>query len=683
MRKSITFACGLLLIGIVASVAADSSKPLGTLVQDLPHEKLNANITELDYLSYGKSLAPVVGPGFVLSFLSILVGIVYGIIKLCCCICCSSKDDDEKKYNLTSRLIPGGIYVVILLWILAGCIIGWVSNGKFDKGLTALTNSVEGTGNEAVGIANNVLDHLTNISSELPGDLQGILDQVSGVPQISADIAQIGRNVNSTNDQVYAIENQVKAMDAYGNLTVLQSLDAELTSISNKSSEAIGSVVDLTTQISDNINTVLQEQLSKLPEQLATISEDVNEIIKSSNEFMDAAEDMVKQINKYVGQVRDGNDKRSKVMSAIYAAAFVSSAFAVLGWFVIRGFPFHITAGLGFVFSFLLWFSGSVHLLLAIVTSDVCGIVDDVVTSFTPDGQAGAAINGCMNDVSLFQALNLTSKFSFDEVRGYQAQFNNFSSFMSDFNFSAVDGYMNSAASLKKYNLTETANNLTVADFGWSEQNVYDGLNDLNTLTVPQNREYSLQNYTTLDISDFSSDQPAIQAAWEKLDALVHANITIFNQTENTKRELIATQYSIDVLMANLTTYQNDYDEVKVRVNDLQTKNITTANNIIGGMLAQIEEFFTLGDCSFVHDAYNDILGAICSMMEPAIELLMAASYMIALGLFPTIILVEVLAKRVTHPGDDDKVHPDKEYYTYNDEPSNNKAISMGVRTQE
>lgn len=256
---------------------------------------------------------------------------------------------------------------------------------------------------------------------------------------------------------------------------------------------------------------------------------------------------------------------------------------------------------------------------------------------------------------------------------------------MKDFNLTAVDNYFNKAEGLKRYNLTTTANNLTVGDFGWDEQRVYDALDDLNDKTVPH--YYSLQNYTNLDLNDFpAGDRQSINETKVIVDARVVQNTTVYEAMDTTKQQLYDTQTSITILMQNLTTFQDDYHHVTQELDDLVTKNITNANNIITGMLDQIEAFFQLGDCSFVGKSYRAIKDAICSVMEPAIELLMAGSYMIAIGLIPTIILAEVLAIRVTHPADDEKVYPDKGYYTYDDDkPGNNKlysdknAVSMGV----
>lgn len=697
MSKSSLTSIGVIILSCIASViVADSSRPLGDYTATLKHKPLPdfSNLDSTELLDYVISILTIAGPGLAIGILSIFVGIIYGLVRLCCCLCCSGDDgelDEEglpthKTYGFRKRMIPTIVYAIFMCWIFAGCIIGWTSNSKFTSGVTTLSDSVVDTGNGALTLGDTLINGLTGIRDSIPGRLDALVEQISGLPEIASRVSQLGVNVNGTSDDVSAISAKLKNINV--NMTIIADLDAQLSAIDSQSSEIIGTVTDLTEQIADKLNTVLNETLSGIDDKIDDVMSGVDEIVSTSNEFVDSARGMANDINGYVDVVKGYDSQRGQGLAAVYAAGFAACCVAILGFFLKRPFPFHITAGFGFVFSFLFWTSGSVHLVLGIVLGDICPVADTVVRSFIPtEGQAAAAINGCLSDVSIFDSLELRNAFNLSDIFDYRAQFDEFTGFVDEFNFTAVDDYLGEIDELYAYNLTAASENVTAASFGWDQQNVYDALDGLNQQTEPYGHVFSLQNYTDIDLEDYPAGdvRDNINQTATGLGELITLNSTVYAQIDVVKAQFIDVQNDIDVLVGNIKVYQSEFASLQDNITTLSDVNVTNAINIIEGMVAQVNAFFDLGDCSFLGRNYRSILNSLCSMMKPAIDLLMGSQYMIGMGVIAVIVLVEVLAVRVPYPADDHLEYYEKDEQDYSSPNNNNgnqqpASISMAVR---
>lgn len=694
MSKS-SIICGFIILScIISGIVADSSRPLGDYTATLKHKPLPTDFSNLDtteLLDYLVSIVYIVGPGLAIAILSIFVGIIYGLVKLCCCLCCSSDDGEldesglptHKTFGFRKRMIPTIAYVVFMCWIFAGCIIGWTSNTKFTNGVTSLSTSVVNTGTEAVALGDSLVNGLTDITDSIPGSLDNLVEQISGLPDIAARVTKLGVDVNGTSDDVAAISTKLQNINV--NMTIIADLDTQLRTIDAQSSDIISKVTSLTEQISDKLNNVLNETLSGIDDKIDDVLSGVDEIVSTSNDFVQTAKDMVNDINDYVDVVEGYDSQRGKALAAVYAGGFAACGVAILGWFMQRPFPFHITAGFGFVFSFLFWASGSIHLLLGIVLSDICPVADTVVHSFIPtEGQAAAAINGCLSDISIFDSLDLRNAFNLSDIFDYRSQFDAFTGFVDEFNFTSIDGYLGDVDKLYTYNLTAASENITAESFGWDQQRVYDALDGLNEQTEPYGYSFSLQNYTGIDLNDYPAGyvRDNINQTATGLGGLIAWNATIYAQIDLVKAQFIDVQHDIDVLVGNIHAYKGDYNTLQDNITTMSTVNVTNAINIIEAMITRVDAFFDLGDCSFVGKNYRSILSALCSIMNPAIDLLMASQYMIGMGLIAVIVLVEVLAVRVPYPADDHLEYYEKDYdYTVPPENRHHAAsISMAVR---
>lgn len=215
--------------------------------------------------------------------------------------------------------------------------------------------------------------------------------------------------------------------------------------------------------------------------------------------------------------------------------------------------------------------------------------------------------------------------------------------------------YLTNIDNLYVYNLTAAADNVTVDTFGWDPQRVYDALDALNELTEPYWHYFSLQNYTELDLNDYpaGTTRDTVNQTYIILADMVLLNYTIYEEIDTVKSQLEDVQNSIDVLVSNMHTYQASFHTLRDNITTLSTVNVTNAISIIQGMIAMVNNFFTLGDCSFVGKNYRAILDALCSIMSPSIDMLMGSQYLIGMSVIAVIVLVEVLAVRIPWPADD------------------------------
>lgn len=602
-------------------------------------------------------LVKIVGAGFAIALLALLIGILYGVfklIRLCCCCCCKKSDKsddseygDEPSKGSMTKWIPTGFYVFFWVFMITGMIFGILNNPRFTDGVHELGGHVLKVQSNAIDLGDGLLSNLNNIIVQLPLSLGELLSQISGVSGIAREVVLLGQDVDSTSFQVSAITAKVAAIDA-GNTTALASLNTELERINNSSSQVIGDIDQLTTQLSDKLLDAVNSTLTGLDEKIFSANDTVGEIRDQAYDVMDQARRFTEDTTRYINDAKSYDESRAKAVTALFSFVIVVSVTIVAGYFLSMKIIFNVVAAFGFAFCFLLWFSGAIHFLVGMALSDACPIMNTVVGGLIDNStDGGRVLEGCLlGSRTVLQSMNKEKDYNFTAIFDNQQQFDEFTHFSDSFNFSTIDSYFDSIATLYSYNLTAVAGNLTVSNFGWNDSIVYTALDTLNNQTYPT--VYTLSDYQTANPNLYPP--PKNQTVYD-LQALITTSIstnqTIYNKTALARQQLNDAQGDINVLLSNYTVFDQRYDNIKNEFDDLRTKNIPDSIAILENLKKNVSDFMQSGNCSFVGDTYNNIRQSMCGTMQPAIDLLTVAQFLAGIALIPMTIIAELMSFRI------------------------------------
>lgn len=630
----------------------------------LPHEKIPDDPEKLKDIGswgtdYGIGLGKIVGPGFAIAILTLLGSVIYGIFKLlrmCCCHLCKNEDEEEsdeseEESNPVMKVwCPTVVYAVCWIFVLTGMIFGLLNNPRFSEGVNDMGDSVIGVGNSAVVLGNGLLSNVTSIVDLIPVTIDGIQAQFSGVDPLSANVTVLSVDINATSLLVGDITTEVSSIDA-GDLQSVKNLLTELTAVNNQSTQIITQVSTLTEQIAVQLSSTLNKTLGNLDSKSEEIDETVDGLQDTARGIIDQANDLVKDVIKYVNDGKSYDKSRGKAVLALFVLIIIVSFAIVIGYVLRKKFIFNIIAAFSFVFIFLLWFSGSIHFLLGMALYDACPVIDVTVQGLLPDSQAAVVLKGCLYEHrSVLESMNI-SAYNLTEVFDYKNDFQDFASFSENFNFTAIDSYFNSIDNLYSYNLTAIANNISVSNYkyqgkSWNESIIYDTLDALNNQTYPT--VYDESNYQNADPTAYT--YPKNQTVYDlkqSITTLIAVNQTIYNKTDTAKKQLLDTQNDINSLKSNMSALHLRYDGVKESLATLQTKNISNCIAYLDNLQGNITGFFELGNCSFLGDSYVDIRTSLCETMQPSIDCLTVAQFLAGLALIPMAIIAEVMSFRV------------------------------------
>jgi Na+-transporting methylmalonyl-CoA/oxaloacetate decarboxylase gamma subunit len=626
----------------------------------LPHDKIPDNSDKIKDTGswakdYGISLAKVVGPGFVIAILSLLGGVIYGIIKFIrCCCCSSSSDDDEEEesskedletpYTACQIWAPTIVYVVCWVFLFTGMIFGLLNNPRFTQGVDSMGDNVILVGTQVQDLGNGLLTTVDVIVDLIPTTITGLEDQFSDVYPLSDQIEGLAGDINDTSSQVSDITAEIGSINA-GNISSLASLNAQLAAVNVSSQSIIASVSDLTNQIAVSLLATVNNTIEQLDDKVGEIDDTVDDIRSAAEGIIDKANDLVKKVIKYVNDGKDYDKKRKSAVLALFVLIIITTFVIIVGYVVKIKTIFNVISALSFIFLFLLWLFGSIHFLLGMVLYDACPVVDVAVQGMLPkDSDVGVVLEGCLYEHrSVLDSMNI-SAYNLTNVFDYKSEFEQFESFSTTFNFTAINEYFDSIQSLYSYNLTAMANNLTVESFGWNQSYIYDAVDRLNQLTTPD--YFSLSNYTSADPTKYSQSSQVNQTKYQITD-LIAQNKTIYNETATAKQQLLSAQIDMDYLISNLTALQLRYDNIVDEIVALTTTNINNSIALLDDLQNNITAFFALGNCSFVGDAYVEVRTSLCETMQPAIDLLTVAMFLAGFALIPMVILTEVLSYRI------------------------------------
>jgi gas vesicle protein/Na+-transporting methylmalonyl-CoA/oxaloacetate decarboxylase gamma subunit len=639
--------------------SASLAKTWHNLKGKFPHEKIPSDSETIKHpddwaMDYGVGLVKIVGLGFAIAILSILVGVVYGIFKLIRMCCCSKKDDsdyedeDEDKYTYSQKWGPALGYFICFVFLLTGMIFGLVNNPRFSDGVTDMGNSVVSVGNDAIGLADGLINSVDGIVQLIPQTIRTIQDQFAGVPALSADVEVLSVDINATSIQISNITAQMQAINLRNASGSIAGIKSELDSINNSSGQIISSMTTLTDQISGNLLSTYNNTLSSLNEKTADIDETVAELKATSDDIKEQAKDLVDKVTDGVEDVKGYDKSRGTAVMVLFVLVIIVSFVIILGFLLRQKFIFNTISAIFFVFLFLLWLSGSIHFLLGMVLYDACPVIDVTVKGLLPqDSQGAEVLEGCLYEHrSVLDSLNITA-YNLTDVFSFKDEFSDFASFSKDYNFSSIDDYFSRIENLYSYNLTEVADNLTVQAFGWNETIVYVALDNLNIAAEPD-YPYTLQNYTEAEPNDFTNPKRAyVQGNKTVLNETVYFNRSIYEEVATAKNQLYAVQADIDVLVVDMSSLQSRFGDVKSSVNQLETTNISNSIAALDYLQANITGFFELGNCSFLGETYAEITVSLCETMQPSIDLLTVAQFLAGLALIPMVVLAEILSFRI------------------------------------
>lgn len=645
------------------SGSASLARSFHDIKQTIPHKALPQNATDIKdtdkwAMDYVSGLLRVVGTGFAIALLSLLIGVLYGVfklIRLCCGCCCKSKRDpneesseyDEKKPSL-KQWIPTGVYAFCWVFMLTGMILGILNNPRFSDSVNELAGYVLDVQNNTLNLGDGILNNLNTIIASVPASLDNITDQVSGVNGVADQTVLLGKNVNATSQQVSDITAKVGAINA-GNSSALASLNNDLAGINNSSAQTIGKIGDLTTELSTNLRKTVNETLGSLDDKVDTLDDTVDQIRSQANEVMNKAKNFTKDTTKYINDGKGYDESRGKAVTALFSLVIVVSVAIVAGYFLHMKVIFNVVAAFGFTFCFFLWFSGSIHFVLGMALNDACPIMDNVVQGMlqsnnASSGDGGYILLGCLfGSRTVLQSMNLAAEYNFSSVFDNQAAFDDFKNFQPD--FVTMDSYFTQLNKLSSYNLSAIADNITVENFGWNDTKMYDRLDSLNAATSPD--VFSISNYTACIPNNYGVANQTVSSRKDALAVAVNASQTAHNATDKAQQQLRDAHNDMLALNSNYTVLNGTYTGIKSQVNDLQTKNITNCISILNGLKNSVYAFLESGNCSFVGDTYRNILQSLCGTMQPAIDVLTVAQFLTGIALIPMTIVAELMGFRI------------------------------------
>jgi ElaB/YqjD/DUF883 family membrane-anchored ribosome-binding protein len=648
-------------------------------------------------VDYTVGLLPLITPAVVVAVLSPIAAIIYIIIRCCClCSCCNkrkkegdedvhfssqpssalypdlgaqtpssplilkvnrdkdnivvSRDTDSNVtlYSKKMRVIPSVFYIIFMCGTLAACILGYFGSIDLSKGFGAIQDSVQGITDDTLNLADSLTTSLTGVANQTTYNLNDLEAQLSGVPGLASRVMGLQGDLNSTQLQINNISVQVTNISNSVNLTVLQNLITNMDQITDESSGILGNISSLIGQL----NVVSNSSFNEMSEKIDEAIQEVNKALNQSSAYVDETKEVVDTVEDYNGEAAYYNSRREIGYDVMFAVVFAVGAFAAFGFCIKKSFTFHVTAAFGFLFCFILWLIAAVHIILWVVISDACPVIDPVVKSIQGDDEVIQIMHGCLSgNETIFESLDLHDQLNFTLFHEYQAEFINFTNFVNTYNFTVIDDYLDEVNSLYVYNLTALAANLTVQTFGWDPDQVYDGLDHLNQLTEPHGYAYSLQNYTSLNLNDFPADERTnINSSKNALDELVVANSTIYNQLAQTQTQLNGAQQSINTLIANMAEYTQEYNALRTDVQTFSTTNASRAINITEDLEATIDNLVSLGDCSYFGRRYNDLLNIVCTSVKDSLLWLISSILLLGLCGIAIIVLTEVLAARIPNP---------------------------------
>lgn len=523
-------------------------------------------------------------------------------------------------------------------------IIGLQGNPNFTDGVVDMSNYVVNVGQDAQTLGNGLKTQVLALADLIPTTLDNVEAQLSGIPQVSESVTELGVDVQSTADQVSAITAKVGAIDA-GNTSAVANLNSQLNNIDSSSQQVISSVSDLTNEISTELSNTYTNTVTKLDTAKENVDNTMDEIIDNADEVITQANDLVNKVTKYTDDAQSYDKSRGKAVTALFSLVIVVTVLVSLGFVFKLAIIFNVVSGFGFVFLFFLWFSGSIHFLLGMVLNDACPVVQPIVQGLLPDGDAGAVLNGCLYlNRSVLDSLDVADEFNMTDLFSYKSSFSDFSNFTNTFNFSAIDDYFRQIQTLNQTNLRGVADNLTVTAYGWNETVIYTAIDGLNQLTTPD--VYDETNYKDA-LNHPYADNDKVNETVIHITDLINLNTTIYNKTETAKQQLYSAQNDLDVLLQNYTVFQARYDTIKSDVNDLGTVNVANAIGYIDGLESNVTAFFALGQCSFLADTFDSIVNSLCGTMQPAIDLLTVGQFLAGIALIPMVVVAEVLSFRI------------------------------------
>lgn len=658
-------AIALVLCFVVAHAEVDSrfdsgSASLATRWQgikgSLPHEKLPTEASKFKDagswgMDYAVGIGKVVGCGFAIAIIALLAGVVYGVFKLVR-LCFCGKDDEESSSEETPdrswcyAVIPTIIYAVAWVFVLTGMIFGLMNNPRFSNGVNDMGDDVISVGSNAVDLGNGVINSVENIVKLIPQTVVDMQAQFAGVDPLASGIVVLSNDINGTSTQVDGVTNEIAQIDA-GNVSSVAALYKQLSGINNNSQTIIKSMADLTTQIAVQLQTTVNSTVGSLDSKVAEIDETVGDLTQTARDIIKQATDLVKNVVSYVNDAKSYDKSRGTAVMALFILVIILTICIVFGYIFKIKAIFNVVSAVSIVFIVLLWLSGAIHMLLGMALYDACPVIDVAVKGMLPQGsQAANVLQGCLYEHrSLLTSLNITA-YNLTEVFDYKEEFKGFGDFSEKFNFSSIDSYFDSISGLYQYNLTSTANNLTVASFGWNQSYIYSGLDVLNNLTYPT--VYTLDNYQTANPNAYSppKDQ-SVRDAKTSITDLLALNQTIYNKTDNAKRQMLAAQDNINTLVSSMDALHARFTAMKATINILQTKNISNVVGLLDHLQANITGFFTIGNCSFLGDTFAEVKVSLCNTMQPAIDCLTVGQFLAGLALIPIAIIAEILSFRV------------------------------------
>ena len=340
---------------------------------------------------YAISLGAVVGPGFVLALLSLVIAVFYIPVR-CCVACCHRKKKTAKSppppvISVHSGSSTVALFVsVMLLGSLAivGSAFGFAANRGFSTDLTALQGTVFSAIDDVLFIGNGVY----NLTVSAPGMIDGLIVNIEGL--VLAVIPEFRNRTESLLTSFTNVTNQIDAANAK-----LQSMTTPpqptATAVSNLAAQA-NATRESIVRVNNDI-TPPNGSLAQIVNQNLTLSLNMSQLNATLFRMLSTVNQYSDLGRKYANMVIGYDAYRFAGFNVLFALPIISFATVALAAFLAQGWLFHATVFVGFIVLFFSFALGAVHLTLAIVIGGAC----DMIATVPVPLMAVDVLQGCSN----------------------------------------------------------------------------------------------------------------------------------------------------------------------------------------------------------------------------------------------------------------------------------------------
>jgi archaellum component FlaC len=524
----------------------------------------------------------------------------------CCACCCCKKTPPNKQLTFMNIWFCYFVLIAMSLVLVIFAGIGYEANNEFSD---ALINDGDSS---LYGQFLEVLDDGVAKLHEIADSISGIGDAVqTAIGEVNKTLQGTDVIQSGTDDLIWMLNNTEHTWsEKYIYIEYKNKTQNFSCAFCETISEQVGNVkTELETSVTPVFNDLgnvvdpIQDTLVDAGDDITSSIDDFSEMISDNDELITEQKELID--DKLGPQLEEFNSIREQAYNGLFAIPILPIVFALLGGLFKLSICFTLTY-------ILLWFSFTfmfvllaVHLPIAALLSDICGLFDEIdknVTGTVGNNDFAKIFASCLDDSSLLDVfgvsddLNFTSLISFDALDQLDLG--------SAFNLTAFDSFENSAFNLSFNTFYENGN---------------EAIKFINNVTAYISNNVYTETPHVYTRENINTTFPDVDYYYPNVD------LTPSTDDDNAKRAL---QASVDVVMAEklaVTEFNNTINKIKANMSnivdqanhlegtvDLLVKNLTKAEQLLDPVFVQVEAVFDVVTCGFIGEAYWDVKDIMC-----------------------------------------------------------------------